>query len=77
MSSNCNSSQSLIKLELSRQISKNFLNIKFHKISSMGIELLYAEEQTDREITKILVCFVILRTLIKNRFETGKNTDSD
>jgi hypothetical protein len=31
MSSNCNSTQSLMKLEFSRQISKHFLNNKFNK----------------------------------------------
>jgi hypothetical protein len=37
----------------------------------MGIEMFYPEEQTDREITKILFCFWILPKRIKSRFETG------
>jgi len=77
MSSTRYSSQSLIKLEYSRQISKNFFNIKFHKIIPMGTELFYAEEQTDREITKITVSFWNFAKRIKNRFETDKSTESD
>ena len=36
------------KLEFSRQIFKKSLNIKFHKIRSVGAELFHADRQTDR-----------------------------
>jgi hypothetical protein len=38
----------------------------------MGTKLLYAEEQKDREITKITVSFCNFGKRIKNRFETGQ-----
>jgi hypothetical protein len=40
--------QILIKLEFYRQIFKIYLNIKFHKIPSVGAELLHADGHTDR-----------------------------
>jgi len=44
-----------MKLEFSRQIFTEYLNIKFHKIRPIGAELFQADGQTD--VTKLIVAF--------------------
>ena len=77
MSSTRYSSQSLMKLEFSRQISKNFFNIKFHKNQSNGNRVVLCwrtDGQRDYENNIIFLQFC------EAHYETGfkqkKTTDN-
>ena len=63
------SSQILIKLEFSRQFSKNTEISNFMKIRPEGPELLHADGRTDGQtaLTTLIVAFRNLRTRLKTK----------